>query len=108
MTDTYYIDPKTRALTIDKDPDETLDYPFDWTEYLDDIQDTIAQVGPGVVPVIFTVSGVEIDSQQNDTKIATVWIKGGVVGATGKVSCRIKTVGGRTIERSIAIKIKDR
>ena len=108
MTDTYYIDPKTKALTIDKDPDETLDYPFDWTEYLDDIQDTIAAAGPGIVPVLFTVSGVEIDSQQNDTKIVIVWIKGGAVGVAAKVSCRITTVGRRTVERSIAIKIKGR
>lgn len=108
MTDTYYIDPKTKALTIDKDPSEVLDYPFDWTEYLDDIQDTITAPGPGVTPVLFTVSGVEIDSQQNDTKIATVWVKGGTVGVTAKVSCRITTTSRRIIERSIAIKIKER
>lgn len=108
MTDTYYIDPKTKALTIDKDPDEVLDYPFDWSEYLDDIQDAIAAPGPGITPALFTVSGVEIESQQNSTKIATVWIKGGAVGVAAKVSCRITTVGGRTIERSIAIKIKGR
>lgn len=108
MTDTYYIDPKTKELTIDKDPDETLDYPFDWAEYLDDIQDTIAAPGPGITPVAFTVAGVEIDSQQNDTKVATVWVKGGTVGTTAKVSCKIRTTAGRTVERSIAIKIKER
>ena len=108
MNDTYYIDPKTQVLTIDKDPDELLDYPFDWTEFLDEVSDTIATAGPGIVPVLFTVTGATLDSQQNSAKVATAWVKGGTAGTTAKVSCRITTTGGRIAERSINLKIRER
>ena len=39
---------------------------------------------------------------------ATVWLSGGQAGATYTVTNRIVTTGGRTDDRSIAIKVEDR
>jgi hypothetical protein len=41
MTDTYDLTNPVKP-TITKDPDATLDYTFDWTDWLDDIYDNIA------------------------------------------------------------------
>lgn len=36
------------------------------------------------------------------------WISGGTAGTTYRVTCRIVTAGGRTDDRSIFIKVKER
>lgn len=111
MTDTYVIDSKTGKATILKDPDAVLDYTFDWTLWLDDIVDTIASAS---VPVL-TPTGIALDTTAPHGagflvvgKTVVVWLKQGVVKTTHQVTCRIVTVGGRTDDRSIYVKIKDR
>lgn len=99
MTETYTGGPDKP--TIVKDPEEVLDYTFDWSAYLADIEDTI-------VSVEFEPVGVVVDSFSNTPTSATAWISGGLVGVTAPVSCAITTVDGRTAVRSIYLKIKDR
>jgi hypothetical protein len=41
-------------------------------------------------------------------KTVVVWLSGGTVGTTYRIVCRISTAGGRTDDRSIFVKIKDR
>lgn len=101
-TDTYITDSITGKSTIQKDPAATLDYTFDWSDYLALIADTIASV-------TFTVAGgVALTTQSNTTTAATAWISGGVTGVPASVACRITTSSGRTDERTIYLKIKDR
>jgi len=99
MTETYTGGPDKP--TIVKDPEEVLDYTFDWSAYLADITDTI-------VTVVFEPVGVVVDSSSNTTTSATAWVSGGVVGNTATVACVITTADGRTAVRSIYLKIKDR
>lgn len=99
MTETYTGGPDKP--TIVKDPEEVLDYTFDWSAYLADIEDTI-------VSVEFEPVGVVLDSFSNTTTAATAWVSGGTNGTTGYVTCAITTVDGRTAVRSIYLKIKDR
>lgn len=86
-----------------KDPQEVLDYTIKWEPRLDG--DTIDMVS-------FTVSegDVIIDSYgtANANKDAVVWLSGGTNGIVCTVLCRINTVGGRTMDQSVRIKIKDR
>lgn len=89
---------------ITKDPDAVLDYIFDWGDYLTEIDDTINS-HEIVVP-----EGDEIvcDSSSIVEDTVVAWVSGGTAGTTYRVTCRIATVGGRTDDRSIFIKIKER
>lgn len=84
-----------------KDPDSTLDYQFNWVEWLG--TDTIASS-------VFTVepNTITIQTTTNTTTTATVWLNGGVVGTLYKIKNRITTVSGRVDERTVGLKIKER
>jgi hypothetical protein len=99
-TETYAIDTSGRA-TILKDPQAVLDYSFDWTAYLTPIADTLESVG-------FTVSSGAVDQSGFAGAVATAWVSGGVIGTVITLTCHIVTTGGRTDERSVYIKIKER
>lgn len=103
MTDTFDLSNPLKP-TITKDPNSNLDYTFDWTLWLDDITDTI-QSQNVTVDAGVTKSGAAVVT---GNKKVVVFIAGGTVGGTYKVTCEIQTVGGRTDDRTIYIKIKDR
>jgi hypothetical protein len=98
--DTYTI--VGAKVTIKKDPNATLDYPFDWSEWLDAISDTINAVVWTLDPTLSLVSS------SFTAVTATPFISGGTVGTTVSVACKITTVGGRTDERTIWLKIVQR
>lgn len=83
------------------DPSDKLDYTMDFASLLG--VDTINTV------TWSATAGVTIDSgkESNTNTTATVWLKDGVVGETATVTCRIVTVGLRTIERSFKIQCKN-
>jgi hypothetical protein len=98
MTTSYEYDED--GAFIYKDPNAILDYPFDWTDWLG--ADTIATVQ-------FTPSSaITVVSSSSTTKIATAWVSGGVAGTVESLTCRVNTVGGRTEDRTIRFKIKQR
>lgn len=97
-TDTYVIGP-TGKYTIQKDPDATLDYPFDWSQYLAPLADSIASV------TWITSAGLTQSNPTHTPTKATIWLSGGVLGATEQCTCRITTAGGRTDDRTIYLKI---
>lgn len=81
-----------------KDPDEVLDYVVDWSFRLED--DTIATS-------VFTVpAGLVKDSDSNDDTTATVWLSGGTEGERYEILNRITTVGLRTMDQTVKLKIK--
>ena len=84
--------------TFIKDPDATLDYQVDWSDWLS--SDTIASVS-WVVP-----SGITNDSTANTTTTATIWLSGGSLGSAYRVVCRIVTAAGRTADRTLHIKVQ--
>jgi hypothetical protein len=88
--------------TITKDPNAVLDYTFDWTLWLDDITDSIS------THTIVPETGIVCDSSTISGKTVIAWISGGTDGTTYRVACRIVTTGGRTEDRSIFIKVKER
>lgn len=108
MSETYAVSgtPDSEAkYTISKHSTAELDYPFNWTDWLNDIVDTIDTFVCGCD------TGVTIDNAKTaktgDSLKVVVWVSGGTVGTTYRVWCRITTVGGRIDERAIYIKIKD-
>lgn len=83
-----------------KDPDEVLDYTFDWSTWLNG--DTIAS------DTVTVDTGLTKDSDSNDTDSVTVWLSGGTAGTAYKVSSKIVTAAGRTAERTIIITVRER
>lgn len=93
--------------TIEKDPNATLDYPFDWTEYLA----ALGVSGDVITDVLFILDTplVEDRSELNpEGTIAVVWVSGGTLNATHRVTCRITTAAGRVDDRSIFLKIRQK
>lgn len=84
--------------TYTKDPDEVLDYQFNWATWLgtDTISTSTVTVEPGITK----------DSDSNTTTAATVWLSGGTAGANYTITNEITTAGGRTKEATILIKVR--
>lgn len=86
-----------------KDPDATLDYTFDWSEWLGD-NETIQSHD------IDVDQGITVDSETSNNTGVTVWLSGGDVGETYSVSCEITTDNDtpRIDERTLYITVKER
>jgi hypothetical protein len=80
-------------------PNSVLDHTFDWTEWLDALNDTIS-VSTWVVP-----SGLELEAETHNTKLTSAFISGGTLEETYIVTNHILTAGGREDERSFKLKI---
>jgi len=83
-----------------KDPDEVLDYELDWSTWLDG--DTIA------ASTITVEAGLTKDSDSNTTARQTVWLSGGTAGSLYDVTFEIVTTGGRTAQRTLVIRVRNR
>jgi hypothetical protein len=73
-----------------RDPDEILDYSFNWSDRL--ATDTLSGA-----PTV-TVSGATLVSQSNTPTALTFKLSGGTAGTIAKIQARAVTAGGRTIE----------
>ncbi|MCC6362142.1 MAG: hypothetical protein IT165_01380 [Bryobacterales bacterium] len=83
-----------------KDPNAVLDYYVDWTRWLN---------GDAIATSVWAVTaGLTVANDTHTTTAATVWLSGGVVGETYRVTNRITTAGGRTEDRSFDVKIAER
>ena len=89
------------AETFTKDPDEVLDYTFDWTDYLE-TGETIASY------VITADTGITSGTESQASGVVTYWLTGGDATYTYKVACKIVTSAGRTAERTVTVWVIDR
>lgn len=95
-----YLKGESPAFVVNKDPDATLDYTWDWTEYLAEISDTIQSFT--VTPdATLSLVGASVVS---GTKVVA-YISGGQVGVPASAVCRITTVDGRIDDRTIHFNI---
>ena len=101
MADTYtLIDGKP---TIKKDPNAVLDYSVDLTAWLALIP------GDAVASKVITVSGGLTKGAESFTgNSVSVFVSGGVLGATEWINFRYTTTNGRTDERTVFLLIADR
>lgn len=83
-----------------KDPDEVLDYQLDWMARL--AGDTIAS-STWIVP-----NGITKNSDSKTETTTTIWLSGGTIGASLSITNRIETAGGRTMDQSVSLKIKEK
>ncbi len=82
-----------------KDPASVLDYTVDWADYL--VSDTIS-TSTWTVP-----AGITLDSQSNTATTTTVWLSGGTHNTAYTATNKVTTAGGRTVERSIWVKVEN-
>lgn len=87
--------------TYTKDPDAVLDWAFDWTSWLAD-NETISS------HTVTVPDGLTRDSDTESSGVVTVWLSGVTAGTEYRVSCLVVTSAGRTDERTITIRCRDR
>lgn len=85
-----------------KQPVDVLDYDINFTEWLDDKQDTIASVVATVEP-----TGLILEDTAFNGGIVKVFTSGGTSGVTYKISVTITTTGGRVKQVEIGVKVKE-
>ena len=82
-----------------KDPDETIDYVFNWKPEL---------YGDTIFTSTFELpDGLTLVSSSNTTNTATIFVSGGSANQTYRVTNRIVTIGGRTRDRTINVLIQE-
>jgi hypothetical protein len=87
--------------TFIKDPSSVLDFGFDWSDWLD--SDDSVSTSTWNVP-----TGITDDSDTSTSTTTTIWLSGGTVGSKYKITNRIVTANGRTVERSFYVKVESR
>lgn len=88
------------------DPDETLDYTFNWAAFLAETgspADTIQSASWFVTP-----AGPLLSNQLNDATTATTFISGAMLGQVYVLTNRVVTAAGRTAERSVTLACENR
>lgn len=84
-----------------KDPGASLDYSFDWTDWLG-TNETISSA-TWTVP-----AGLSKVSEVNTAYIATCRISGGTAGVNYTVTCQITTNQGEIDRRSLQLNVQNR
>jgi hypothetical protein len=87
--------------TFDKDPQAVLDYRWDWADWM--------AVNDSITTHLVTVTGgIVLGTHSHDTNSVTAWLSGGTAGTTATATCRITTTQGRTDDRTIWLRVKER
>lgn len=87
-----------------KDPQSTIDIPFDWTNWLADIG------GASLSAVDFILSAGLVSAAGIPSAVGgTLFVSGGVVGANYSITCRITTATTppRTEDRTVVLQVKE-
>lgn len=87
-------------MLYNKDPDDTADYQFIWTDELG--TDTVSS------HTIIADTGITVDSSVESNGVVTVWLSGGTARYTYRVVCRVVTAGGRTLDQTMCIRCRSK
>lgn len=86
-----------------KDPNATLDYGFDWSQWLD-IGETISDY----VIVTSPCGIVNLYSTSTISGSVVAWLTSGCAGTRYSIACKMTTSASRVDERTIKIDVKER
>jgi hypothetical protein len=81
------------------DPDAVIDYVIDWTAWLN---------GDNIATSAWLLGNATEASAANTTKTATVFIQDAVPGKIVTMRNRITTTGGRTEDRTLRAKVREK
>jgi len=91
-----------------KDPDDVIDYWFDWTEPLAGFpSDAIATVAWRAAPDVPAPLVIGAQAAAG-AALRGVFVSGGAPGTEYRLTCTITTVAGRTLERSARLYVEER
>ncbi len=83
-----------------KDPNEVLDYALNWTGRL---------TGDTIATSVWTVpAGITSNSETVSDKQTVIWLSGGSNGTWYELLNRITTAGGRTMDQTVKIFVKNK
>lgn len=85
--------------SIPKDPDEVLDYQFDWSARLE-AGETIA------TSTLIKTGSITLDQESISGAITTFWAHGGTLGEACQITNRIVTSAGRTYDQTSTLRIR--
>ena len=81
-----------------KDPDAVVDYGVDWVRWL--AGDTLA------LAVWLVPAGIVEDSSNHTATAAYIWLSGGTVGESYRLTNRITTALGRVQDQTVVIPVR--
>lgn len=85
---------------FDKDPDETIDYAFNWADRLD---------GDTITASSFLLPDGLTQTNAAASAFATqIFVSGGSAGATYRITNRITTLVGRTMDWTVRVYVRDK
>jgi hypothetical protein len=84
-----------------KDPNETLDYQFDWTQFIG--TDTIASQATIITGATLVTSAID-----TSTKKVNIRVSGGAINATAVIENTVTTTAGQIMQRTALLKIAAR
>jgi hypothetical protein len=85
-----------------KDPQEKLDYQFDWAS-------KFLASGETISATTWTLtSGITKDSDTKTTGTTTIWLTGGTDGSDYDITNKITSSAGRIFERTATIPVRQR
>ncbi len=88
----------------EKDPADVTDWAIDF-----DAELALSSPADSIATAVWTVpAGLTATAQQVIGSKASVFLQGGVAGTDYLLTCRITTTGGRTIERSARLFVRER
>ncbi len=90
-----------------KDPDEVLDYQFDWA----DADDPRLETGETLLTSDFSVVSGDVVIDSDDfvgTGLTTVWLSGGTTGTVCIIRNLVTTSGGRTYDAAAKLRIRSK
>jgi hypothetical protein len=93
------------------DPNETLDYALDWSDFLDDAgspSDTISISTWEIYPSDGSPAGPTLSGELQNSNSTCVFLSGCVHGSVYLLTNRVVTTVGRTADRSITIRCQTR
>lgn len=97
-------EPSVQRWSEPKDPADVVDYSLDWSKQLAlaALPDTTIATVTWTVPTGLT----QVDALKAGA-VTSIWLSGGAPNADYLITCRITTAGGRTIERSAVLAVRD-
>lgn len=89
-----------KGLTVAKDPGATLDWRWDFTDWLG-AGDTVSTA------VATPATGIAVDSYTADTTGVNVVLSGGTAGTSYDVTVQVTTAAGLKDERTVTFEVSD-
>lgn len=95
--------------TILKDPDAVLDYTLRLGVWLENESDTLVSVETEIVCAAGNeITAVQVDSAVIQGQNILVWVSGGTRGVTEGVTIRFTTAAGRTDDRTLWFRVREK